>query len=107
MSPMMWNNRPYYWGSNYYRGGPGQTMCRMPVDNNDPTLGNVYFQDNSRPREIVWGCGYNEYCCGYECCRGNGGAGYGGGYGGYGGYRNYGFGIGYATIFLFLRLIRW
>uniref|UniRef100_A0A8R1DX39 CX domain-containing protein n=1 Tax=Caenorhabditis japonica TaxID=281687 RepID=A0A8R1DX39_CAEJA len=73
--PMMWNNRPYYWGSNYYRQSPGHTnMCRMPIDSSDPQFGNVYFQDQSRPREITWGCGYYEYCCGYECCRGGGGA---------------------------------
>ncbi|CAD6185644.1 unnamed protein product [Caenorhabditis auriculariae] len=72
-APMMWNSRPYYWGSNYYRGGAGRSnMCRMPVDPNDGQFGNVYFQDNTRPREIVWGCEYYEYCCGYECCRGGG-----------------------------------
>ncbi|ULT99139.1 hypothetical protein L3Y34_000465 [Caenorhabditis briggsae] len=71
--PMMWNNRPYYWGSNYYRQSPGHTnMCRMPIESGDPQFGNIYFQDNSRPREITWGCGYYEYCCGYECCRGGG-----------------------------------
>ncbi|EFP10506.1 hypothetical protein CRE_29094 [Caenorhabditis remanei] len=71
--PMMWNNRPYYWGSNYYRSSPGHTnMCRMPIEGGDPQFGNIYFQDNSRPREITWGCGYYEHCCGYECCRGGG-----------------------------------
>ncbi|EGT46238.1 hypothetical protein CAEBREN_04997 [Caenorhabditis brenneri] len=68
-----WNNRPYYWGSNYYRASPGHSnMCRMPIESGDPQFGNIYFQDNSRPREITWGCGYYEYCCGYECCRGGG-----------------------------------
>ncbi|CAL2035699.1 unnamed protein product [Caenorhabditis brenneri] len=74
--PMMWNNRPYYWGSNYYRASPGHSnMCRMPIESGDPQFGNIYFQDNSRPREITWGCGYYEYCCGYECCRGGGSVG--------------------------------
>uniref|UniRef100_A0AC35GVI5 CX domain-containing protein n=1 Tax=Panagrolaimus sp. PS1159 TaxID=55785 RepID=A0AC35GVI5_9BILA len=68
MTPMMWNNRPYYWGSNYYQARPNMQMCRMPVDASDPTLGNVYFSDQSRPREITWGCGMGEHCCGYECC---------------------------------------
>lgn len=76
--PMMWNNRPYYWGSQYYPShhqqqgyGPGaqsKTMCRMPIDPNDPQLGQVYMEDNSRPKEIVWACEYHEECCGYECC---------------------------------------
>lgn len=96
MTPMMWNNRPYYWGSNYYRGSPGQTMCRMPLEATDEALGKVYFEDNTRPREIVWGCGYNEYCCGTECCRSNG----------FGGYGNYGFGLGYATILLIYLIVR-
>lgn len=70
--PMMWNNRPYYWGSNYYRPQRGQeNMCRMPIDPSDPQFGNVYNPDGvTRPHEIVWGCGYYEHCCGYECCRG-------------------------------------
>ncbi|KAI1706493.1 transthyretin-like family domain-containing protein [Ditylenchus destructor] len=78
MSPMMWNNRPYYWGQNYYQPRPNTQMCRMPVDPSDPQLGNVYMQNNQRPREIVWGCGYNEHCCGYECCPGTMGMGMGG-----------------------------
>ncbi|VDK62354.1 unnamed protein product [Onchocerca ochengi] len=67
-APMMWNNRPYYWGSNYYRGGYGTHMCRMPIEGDDPQLGNVYFQDGRRPKELVWSCNYDEYCCGYDCC---------------------------------------
>ncbi|CAJ0598617.1 unnamed protein product [Cylicocyclus nassatus] len=72
--PMMWNNRPYYWGANYYRPTRGhENMCRMPIDPSDPQFGNIYQPDGvTRPREIVWGCGYYEYCCGYECCRGGG-----------------------------------
>ncbi|MFH4980452.1 hypothetical protein AB6A40_007161 [Gnathostoma spinigerum] len=79
MTPMMWNNRRYYWGSNYYPSsgyGRGQ-MCSMPLDRSDPTFGNVYFEDGvSRPKEIVWSCNYDEYCCGYECCRRTGGSSY-------------------------------
>lgn len=77
--PMMWNNRPYYWGSQYhpshqggYGGGygaaPSKTMCRMPIEPDDPVLGQVYMSDNTRPKEIVWSCEINEECCGYECC---------------------------------------
>ena len=98
MAPMMWNNRPYYWGSNYYpRSGMGaQTqMCRMPIDQADPTLGNVYLPDNSRPKEIVWTCGYNEYCCGSDCCRGNGAS----------GYSRYGSGFGIGSLIVVLLLI--
>ncbi|VDM79829.1 unnamed protein product [Strongylus vulgaris] len=41
--PMMWNNRPYYWGSNYYRPQRMQEhMCRMPIDPSDPQFGNIY-----------------------------------------------------------------
>ncbi|CAG9531250.1 unnamed protein product [Cercopithifilaria johnstoni] len=72
-SPMMWNNRPYYWGSNYYRGGYGTHMCRMPVKADDPQLGNVYFEDGRRPKELVWSCNYDEYCCDYDCCWRGGG----------------------------------
>uniref|UniRef100_A0A915PZN7 CX domain-containing protein n=1 Tax=Setaria digitata TaxID=48799 RepID=A0A915PZN7_9BILA len=67
-APMMWNSRPYYWGSNYYRSGYGTHMCRMPVQEGDPQLGNVYFDDGTRPKELVWSCNYDEYCCGYDCC---------------------------------------
>ncbi|VDN08102.1 unnamed protein product [Thelazia callipaeda] len=78
-APMMWNNRPYYWGSNYYRGGGyGTHMCHMPVDSNDEHLGKVYFQDGSRPKELVWSCSYDEYCCGYDCCLRGGASGYSG-----------------------------
>lgn len=72
-------------------------MCKMPIDSSDSQMSNVYFQDNTRPREIVWGCGYNEYCCGYECCRQN--TGYGGyGYGG--GSFSGGLGLGYVVYFI-------
>uniref|UniRef100_A0A1I7X4R5 CX domain-containing protein n=1 Tax=Heterorhabditis bacteriophora TaxID=37862 RepID=A0A1I7X4R5_HETBA len=100
--PMMWNNRPYYWGQNYYRPRPTDSnMCRMPLDETDPQFGNIYSTNKktlnsqlicrtplsyvivrdgvTRPREIVWGCGYYEYCCGYECCRGGSAETYGGG----------------------------
>uniref|UniRef100_A0A0K0F6Z6 CX domain-containing protein n=1 Tax=Strongyloides venezuelensis TaxID=75913 RepID=A0A0K0F6Z6_STRVS len=98
--PMMWNNRPYYWGSQYYRPRTGHNMCRMPIPQNDENFGNIYSSDGmSRPKEIVWDCGYNEHCCGYECCPGSGG------YGGYNGYYNHGmrgFGIGGFITFLIL-----
>uniref|UniRef100_A0A914RJ60 CX domain-containing protein n=1 Tax=Parascaris equorum TaxID=6256 RepID=A0A914RJ60_PAREQ len=68
-------------------------MCRMPIDHSDPTFGNIYFQDGStRPHEIVWSCGYNEYCCGYECCPYSGG-GWGWGRGGSSSYWSVGIGI--------------
>ncbi|CAI5445148.1 unnamed protein product [Caenorhabditis angaria] len=68
--PMYYNSRPYYWGQNYYRSSPGRTkMCSMPLDS-DSQFSNMYFQDQTRPREITWGCSDYEYCCGYECCRG-------------------------------------
>uniref|UniRef100_A0A183BWK2 Glucuronosyltransferase n=1 Tax=Globodera pallida TaxID=36090 RepID=A0A183BWK2_GLOPA len=98
-----WGGRDYYWGSQYYPGGTtsGRTMCRMPVDSSDPQFGNVYLPGGqSRPKDIVWSCNYNEQCCGYECCPGGGGG--GGGYGG--GYWNSRPGIGAGTIFLLLLL---
>ncbi|WKY02885.1 hypothetical protein Q1695_016296 [Nippostrongylus brasiliensis] len=92
--PMMWNNRPYYWGSNYYRPQRGQeNMCRMPVDPSDPQFGNIYQPDGvTRPHEIVWGCGYYEHCCGYECCRGGGAPAVGG----------YGASVGYAFALIYI-----
>ncbi|CAD5213807.1 unnamed protein product [Bursaphelenchus okinawaensis] len=106
MAPMMWNNRPYYWGQSYYQPRPQQQMCRMPLDPGDPQFGNIYFQDQTRPKEIVWSCGYNEQCCGYECCPGGGygGGGYGsGGYGGGGYYGRNGYsGIGIGTLLVLL-----
>lgn len=99
--PMNWNGRQYYWGQQYYPGAGGgyggTTMCRMPLESNDPKFGNIYTPDGSRPKEIVWSCGINERCCGYECCPG--------GYndGGYGGrHWNSGPGIGIGTILLLL-----
>lgn len=84
-------------------------MCRMPIPQNDENFGNIYSSDGmSRPKEIVWDCGYNEHCCGYECCPGSGG------YGGYNGYYNHGmrgFGIGYGdyviiiSTFLLIRIL--
>ncbi|CAK5036874.1 unnamed protein product [Meloidogyne enterolobii] len=77
-APMTWNNRDYYWGSQYYPGGThhsDRTMCRMPVEPDDPKFGKVYTPDGSQPKEIVWSCPYNEECCGYECCPGRGSGG--------------------------------
>jgi len=75
---MMWNNRPYYWGSSYYPMRQGYAMCRMPIEAGDPQLGSVYFEDGiSRPKEIVWGCSSYEHCCGYECCPNGAGMGMG------------------------------
>ncbi|KAI6233645.1 CX domain-containing protein [Aphelenchoides fujianensis] len=62
-------------------------MCRMPISSGDPQFGNVFFQDQTRPKEIVWSCSAYEHCCGTECCPG-GGMGGGGMYGGGGGYGN-------------------
>ncbi|KAK6023287.1 CX module, partial [Ostertagia ostertagi] len=92
--PMMWNNRPYYWGSNYYRPQRGQeNVCRMPIDPSDPQFGNIYQPDGvTRPHEIVWGCGYYEYCCGYECCRGGGASTIGG----------YSASVGYAFAIIYI-----
>ncbi|KAF7638274.1 CX domain-containing protein [Meloidogyne graminicola] len=91
-TPMMWNNRNYYWGQQYYPGGTSssRTMCRMPIESGDLKFGNIYTPDGSRPKEIVWSCSYNEECCGYECCPG--------GYGYGSGHSRPGIGIGYATI---------
>ncbi|VDK17339.1 unnamed protein product [Anisakis simplex] len=96
-SNFRWNHRPYYWGSSYYPQSMSRSnMCRMPIDASDPKFGNVYFEDgSSRPKEIVWSCGYNEDCCGYECCPSRGG---GWGYGG--AASSWRFGLGYVITFL-------
>uniref|UniRef100_A0A915N0D2 CX domain-containing protein n=1 Tax=Meloidogyne javanica TaxID=6303 RepID=A0A915N0D2_MELJA len=104
-APMTWNNRDYYWGSQYYPGGThhsDRTMCRMPVEPDDPKFGKVYTPDGSQPKEIVWSCPYNEECCGYECCPGRGSSG-GFGYGSR--YWNSGPGLGFGTIILILLLL--
>uniref|UniRef100_A0A914BU80 CX domain-containing protein n=1 Tax=Acrobeloides nanus TaxID=290746 RepID=A0A914BU80_9BILA len=67
-APMMWSNRQYYWGAQYYHSRPGKQMCRMPIDPTDQHFANVYFQNQTRPSEIVWGCGAGKVCCGSECC---------------------------------------
>ncbi|CAJ0578476.1 unnamed protein product, partial [Mesorhabditis spiculigera] len=74
-SPMMWGNRPYYWGQQYYQPRHGYNqMCRMPIQPGDTQFGNIYQQDGiSRPKELVWGCGPYEACCGMECCYVGGG----------------------------------
>ena len=67
-------------------------MCRMPIDPTDQHCANVYFQNQTRPREIVWGCGKflnlmcpkcdesflgaGEVCCGTECCHVDGESGW-------------------------------
>ncbi|KAH7706023.1 CX module family protein, partial [Aphelenchoides avenae] len=53
MQPVMYNNRPYYWGSDYYQPRPNTQMCRMSIDSSDPQFGNR--------------------CCGQDCCPNNGG----------------------------------
>uniref|UniRef100_A0A158R4F7 CX domain-containing protein n=1 Tax=Syphacia muris TaxID=451379 RepID=A0A158R4F7_9BILA len=64
-----YRGRSYYWGSDYYRGSPGGQMCRKPITQGDATFGDIYMNDGySRPKEIVWSCGWNEYCCGMDCC---------------------------------------
>jgi len=98
-SPMMWGGRPYYWGSSYYQSRPGySTMCRMPFNDNDPTFGNIYTSDYSRPKELVWSCLADEECCGNECCPRS--YGYGGGYGS--GYRAPGVGLWFLLLLLLL-----
>ncbi|MFH4974556.1 hypothetical protein AB6A40_001265 [Gnathostoma spinigerum] len=97
-SPFHVNNRPYYWGNEYYQPKNGYFMCSMPLDevikqtkestpattaspsNNeteasattpqpDNVLANVQFKDGTRPKTISWGCKVGtEVCCGTECC---------------------------------------
>ncbi|PAV78680.1 hypothetical protein WR25_21209 isoform A [Diploscapter pachys] len=99
--PMMWNNRPYYWGQQYYRpSGGASNMCRMPIDSGDQQFGNVHFQDQTRPREIVWGCGWNEVCCGYECCPRH--SGYGSGW--FGSSSGFSGGVGLSTGYALLAI---
>uniref|UniRef100_A0A1I8BD31 CX domain-containing protein n=1 Tax=Meloidogyne hapla TaxID=6305 RepID=A0A1I8BD31_MELHA len=46
-----------------YGAAPSKTMCRMPIEPDDPVLGQVYMSDNTRPKEIVWSCEINEALC--------------------------------------------
>jgi hypothetical protein len=32
----------------------------MPIELDDPVLGQVYMSDNTRPKEIVWSCELHE-----------------------------------------------
>uniref|UniRef100_A0A914XH17 CX domain-containing protein n=1 Tax=Plectus sambesii TaxID=2011161 RepID=A0A914XH17_9BILA len=67
---MMWNNQSYYWGPSYYQNRSGYEMCSMSLINStDNTFHDVFFNNGTRPKAILWGCqSYSEYCCGYECC---------------------------------------
>uniref|UniRef100_A0A914WJJ7 CX domain-containing protein n=1 Tax=Plectus sambesii TaxID=2011161 RepID=A0A914WJJ7_9BILA len=67
---MMWGGRPYYWGPSYYQYRSGYEMCSMPLTNSaDSTFNDVFFNNGTRPKQIVWDCqASSEYCCGYECC---------------------------------------
>uniref|UniRef100_A0AC35TRG5 CX domain-containing protein n=1 Tax=Rhabditophanes sp. KR3021 TaxID=114890 RepID=A0AC35TRG5_9BILA len=78
-SPMMWGGRPYYFGQQHYQSrGPSYQSCRMPISPNDKEFENIYLDKGlNRPHEIVWDCGVNEHCCGYECCPGGGRSNYG------------------------------
>ncbi|CAI4232272.1 unnamed protein product [Auanema sp. JU1783] len=69
---MTFENRQYFWDSTFFT--PSEelpTQCINKIDPNDPQLGRVYFPDESRPHEIVYGCPESELCCGYECCKEN------------------------------------
>uniref|UniRef100_A0A914XFF8 CX domain-containing protein n=1 Tax=Plectus sambesii TaxID=2011161 RepID=A0A914XFF8_9BILA len=67
---MMWSSRPYYWGPSYYQHRSGYEMCSMSLINStDNSFNDVFFNNGTRPKMIVWGCrSYTEHCCGYECC---------------------------------------
>ena len=55
-----WGNRNYYWGTQYYPQHTPGRMCRMPIDPNESDFSDVYLNDLSRPKEIVWSCDINE-----------------------------------------------
>ena len=55
-----WGNRRYYWGSQYYTQDGKDGMCNMPIEPDDPYLGDIYMGNFSRPKEIVWSCSYYE-----------------------------------------------
>uniref|UniRef100_A0A914VJS1 CX domain-containing protein n=1 Tax=Plectus sambesii TaxID=2011161 RepID=A0A914VJS1_9BILA len=67
-SPMMYGGRSYYWGPSYYVPIRNYQMCSAIVSTTDSTFGNVFFQDMTRPKQIVWSCMLTEMCCGFECC---------------------------------------
>lgn len=73
LSPMMLNGRAYYWDVINYVHSYGMQICSMPIESADAILGNIFFKDGTRPKQIVWGClASRELCCEYECCQSDG-----------------------------------
>ncbi|KAK6744181.1 hypothetical protein RB195_011094 [Necator americanus] len=68
--PIMFDSRSYYWSSDLQT--PTEELpvqCVNRIDPQDPQFGRVYYANESRPTEIVYGCAEGDYCCGYDCCQ--------------------------------------
>uniref|UniRef100_A0A1I7UHF2 CX domain-containing protein n=1 Tax=Caenorhabditis tropicalis TaxID=1561998 RepID=A0A1I7UHF2_9PELO len=67
--PISFGNRKYYWGEPQYV--PDEELpvqCINKIDPQDPQFGRVFFDNESRPQEIVYACPSENNCCGYDCC---------------------------------------
>ncbi|CAD6185646.1 unnamed protein product [Caenorhabditis auriculariae] len=69
-APMSYGGKTYYWDGNYYQPTEAYPVqCVNKIDPNDPQFGRVYFENETRPHEIVYGCKSEDYCCGFDCCQ--------------------------------------
>ncbi|PAV78679.1 hypothetical protein WR25_21208 isoform C [Diploscapter pachys] len=72
--PIIFDKRHYYWDSSYIN--PNETyptVCVNKIDPQDPQFGRVFYENETKPKEIAYGCEDEEaYCCGYECCEESG-----------------------------------
>ncbi|CAI2348126.1 unnamed protein product [Caenorhabditis sp. 36 PRJEB53466] len=67
--PISFGNRKYFWGeSGYVPDEDLPVQCINRIDPQDPQFGRVYFDNESRPQEIVYACPADHNCCGYDCC---------------------------------------
>ncbi|VDM58282.1 unnamed protein product [Angiostrongylus costaricensis] len=70
--PIVFDSREYYWNADLHT--PSEKLplqCVNKIDPLDPQFGRVYYANDSRPTEIVYGCAEEDYCCGYDCCQEN------------------------------------
>ncbi|CAI06056.1 CX domain-containing protein [Caenorhabditis elegans] len=67
--PISFGNRKYFWGeSKYVPDEELPVQCINKIDPQDPQFGKVFFDNESRPQEIVYACPADNNCCGYDCC---------------------------------------
>ena len=71
--PMMLDDHVYYWDDSFYIREYNMQKCSMAIERttNDTTmtLGNVFFDNGTRPTHIVWSCSAQyQRCCEFDCC---------------------------------------